>query len=104
MNVYFFMSISTMSSFSIDFEKTDVIFLEFHEDLNTAEGSSLVDDNLGEPLDILTHNYFNLFLTLICCFIQHKLLNHLRFLEDVRSLDSQSWRGTSTPMTGFPCP
>ncbi|KAA0052301.1 CACTA en-spm transposon protein [Cucumis melo var. makuwa] len=36
----------TMSSFSIDFEETDVIFLEFHEDLNTAEGSSMGDDNL----------------------------------------------------------
>ncbi|TYK11097.1 hypothetical protein E5676_scaffold73G00940 [Cucumis melo var. makuwa] len=39
-----------MSSFSSDFEETNVIFLELRKDLNTTGGSSLVGDNLGESL------------------------------------------------------
>ena len=54
----------TMASFPSDFDKTDAMFLEFGKDLNnTAGGSSLVGDNLGESFGTLTHNYLNLFLT-----------------------------------------
>ncbi|TYK21334.1 CACTA en-spm transposon protein [Cucumis melo var. makuwa] len=42
------MSTGTMSSFLSNFEKTDRTFLEFGEDLSTAEGSSSVGNNLVE--------------------------------------------------------
>ncbi|KAA0036196.1 CACTA en-spm transposon protein [Cucumis melo var. makuwa] len=38
----------TMSSFSINFEETDALFLEFRNKLNNAEGSSSVGDNSGD--------------------------------------------------------
>ena len=71
------MSTGTMSSFSSGFEETDAMFLEFGDDLNTAGGSSSMGDNSDESLGMLAHNYFNFFLTLICCFIQQKVFNHL---------------------------
>ena len=43
------MSTGTMSSFSSSFDETDVMFLEFIEDLdNPTRGSSSVGDNSGE--------------------------------------------------------
>ncbi|TYK07183.1 CACTA en-spm transposon protein [Cucumis melo var. makuwa] len=43
------MSTCTMSSFPSDFDETDVMFLEFTEDLNNhAGGSSSMEDNLGD--------------------------------------------------------
>ena len=62
MNVYFYISTTTMLSFPSGFKKTDAMFLEFGEDLNTTEGLSSVGNNSSESLDTLIHNYFNLFL------------------------------------------
>ncbi|KAA0051735.1 CACTA en-spm transposon protein [Cucumis melo var. makuwa] len=45
MNVYFYISTTTMLSFPSGFKKTDAMFLEFGEDLNTTEGLSSVGNN-----------------------------------------------------------
>ena len=70
MNVCFSMSSGIMSSFSSSIKEIDAVFLKFSDDLNTAEVSSSMGNNSSESLGTFTHNYFNLFLTLICYFIQ----------------------------------
>ena len=57
---------SNMSSFPRDFEEIGPMFLKFDEELNTARGSSLVGDNLGESNNAIHFNFrlFQFFLTL----------------------------------------
>ena len=77
----FSMSTGTMSSFSSNFNETDVMFHEFVEDLNNPTGGSpLVDDNSGESNGTLTRNYSNSFLT---CF---NLFN--RYFSTISDSDS----------------
>ncbi|KAA0025728.1 cytochrome P450 CYP82D47-like [Cucumis melo var. makuwa] len=47
-----FMYDGTMSSFLSDFKKTDALFLKFDDELNNVGGSSLMDNNSDQMLEL----------------------------------------------------